>query len=84
MRAALPIALALFAYEARAEKNWPRREVHVLVGFTAGGTTEAPLSDQELEAKYLQLAAPVLGEDRARGLLLRLRNPEREPSLDFL
>jgi len=36
------------------------------------GDPEAPLSDAQLEAKYLELAAPVLGEARARKLLADL------------
>jgi 2-methylcitrate dehydratase PrpD len=36
------------------------------------GDPDAPLSDAQLEAKYLELAAPVLGEARARDLLQRL------------
>ena len=36
------------------------------------GDPEAPLSDTQLEQKYLELAGPVLGEDRARELLARL------------
>ena len=36
------------------------------------GDPDAPLSDAQLEAKYLELAGPVLGEERARNLLARL------------
>jgi 2-methylcitrate dehydratase PrpD len=36
------------------------------------GDPEAPLSDAQLEAKYLELAGPVLGEPRARKLLADL------------
>ena len=36
------------------------------------GDPDAPLSDRALEEKYLELAAPVLGNQRARALLERL------------
>ena len=36
------------------------------------GDPEAPLSDAQLDAKYLEHAAPVIGEARARKLLDRL------------
>jgi 2-methylcitrate dehydratase PrpD len=36
------------------------------------GDPDAPLSDRQLEDKYLELAAPVLGEAAARGLLEKL------------
>jgi 2-methylcitrate dehydratase PrpD len=47
-----------------------RREEHLQP--TRIGDPEAPLSDAQLEAKYLELAAPVLGEQKARELLQRL------------
>jgi 2-methylcitrate dehydratase PrpD len=49
---------------------------------TRKGDPEAPLSDTELEHKYLELASPVLGEDRARELLARLWRLESEAQLD--
>jgi len=36
------------------------------------GDPDAPLSDRALEEKYLELASPVLGDERARALLERL------------
>jgi 2-methylcitrate dehydratase PrpD len=36
------------------------------------GDPDAPLSDAQLEAKYLELAVPVIGEQKARELLQRL------------
>jgi len=48
---------------------------------TRKGDPDLPLSDAELEAKYLELAAPVLGEEKARALLARLWKLEREPRL---
>ena len=49
---------------------------------TRKGDPEAPLSDAELEHKYLELASPVLGEERARELLARLWRLELEAQLD--
>jgi 2-methylcitrate dehydratase PrpD len=45
---------------------------------TRKGDPDAPLSDAELEHKYLELASPVLGEARARKLLARLWRLESE------
>jgi 2-methylcitrate dehydratase PrpD len=45
------------------------------------GDPDAPLSDAQLEAKYLELAAPVIGEPRAKALLARLWRLETVPSL---
>jgi 2-methylcitrate dehydratase PrpD len=47
-----------------------RREEHLQP--TRIGDPDAPLSDAQLEEKYLELAAPVLGEDRAKQQLKRL------------
>jgi 2-methylcitrate dehydratase PrpD len=48
---------------------------------TRKGDPEAPLSDAELEQKYLELASPVLGEKHARELLARLWRLELETQL---
>jgi len=45
------------------------------------GDPEAPLSDAQLDAKYLELAGPVLGDGKARELLGRLWKLESENSL---
>jgi 2-methylcitrate dehydratase PrpD len=45
------------------------------------GDPDAPLSDAQLEAKYLELAVPVMGEPRAKALLARLWRLETVPSL---
>ena len=45
------------------------------------GDPEAPLSDAQLDAKYLELAAPVIGEARARKLLDRLWTLEQASTL---
>ncbi len=50
---------------------------------TRKGDPDMPLSDAELEDKYLELASPVLGEGRARRLLARLWRLEGEPHLDL-
>src|SRR5580765_5567169 len=47
-----------------------RREEHLQP--TRIGDPDAPLSDVQLEEKYLELAAPVIGADRAREELARL------------
>jgi 2-methylcitrate dehydratase PrpD len=47
-----------------------RREAHLQP--TRIGDPDAPLSDAQLEAKYLELAVPVIGEAKARQLLQRL------------
>src|SRR5882724_10365566 len=48
---------------------------------TRKGDPDLPLSDAELEGKYLELASPVLGEQPARALLARLWKLERESRL---
>jgi 2-methylcitrate dehydratase PrpD len=48
---------------------------------TRKGDPDMPLSDAELEAKYLELASPVLGDERARRLLARLWRLESETQL---
>lgn len=44
---------------------------------TRKGDPDAPLSDAELAAKYLELAEPVIGAARARALIERLWNLEQ-------
>ena len=36
----LAIAAALTGIEARAQADWPRHEVRIIIGFSAGGTTD--------------------------------------------
>ncbi len=50
---------------------------------TRKGDPELPLTDDELNDKYLELAAPVLGEPAARALLKDLWQLERLPSVEF-
>ena len=45
------------------------------------GDPDAPLKDAQLDAKYLELAVPVIGEDRARALLQKLWKLETEKTL---
>jgi 2-methylcitrate dehydratase PrpD len=53
-----------------------RREEHLQP--TRIGDPDAPLSDAQLDAKYLELAVPVIGEEPARALLARLWRLEQE------
>jgi 2-methylcitrate dehydratase PrpD len=45
------------------------------------GDPDAPLSDAQLEEKYLELAVPVIGEGKAKALLQKLWKLESENSL---
>ncbi len=49
---------------------------------TRKGDPDAPLTDRELEAKYLELAAPVIGDEPARRILARLWRLEREAQVE--
>ena len=69
------------AARVRIESSNGRSEEHLQP--TRKGDPDAPLSDEELNGKYLELASPVLGEARARRLLARLWRLERETQLDF-
>jgi 2-methylcitrate dehydratase PrpD len=48
---------------------------------TRKGDPDMPLTDAELERKYLELASPVIGEERARKLLARLWRLESEAAV---
>lgn len=48
---------------------------------TRKGDPDMPLSDRELEEKFLELAGPVLGEAAARALVARLWILERSPTV---
>ena len=56
-----------------------RREEHLQP--TRIGDPDAPLSDAQLDAKYLELAVPVIGEGKARALLQKLWKLESEKTL---
>jgi 2-methylcitrate dehydratase PrpD len=47
------------------------------------GDPEMPLTDAELNDKFLELTTPVLGDAKARGLLGRLWTLETEKTLEF-
>ncbi len=65
---------------ARVEIETRDGRRQALLQPTRKGDPDAPLSDAELEAKYLELAAPVLGDTRARGLLEQLWRLEKAPA----
>jgi len=48
---------------------------------TRVGDPDAPLSDAQLDEKYLELAVPVIGEDKARAMLEKLWKLESEKTL---
>ncbi|MGH8633798.1 MAG: MmgE/PrpD family protein [Burkholderiales bacterium] len=50
---------------------------------TRKGDPEMPLTDAELNDKYLELAAPVIGDPAARALLERLWRLEKEQNVDL-
>ena len=76
-------------------RNFPRqRAARVEIETTDGralshfqetrkGDPELPLSDAELNDKYLELAAPVISDPAARALLERLWQLEKEKSVEF-
>ena len=50
---------------------------------TRKGDPEMPLTDEDVNGKFIELAAPVLGEPAARSLLATLWETERLPDVDF-
>ena len=50
---------------------------------TRKGDPELPLTDDEVNDKYLELAAPVIGDATARKLLEALRSLEKSASVEF-
>ena len=64
MRIAAAVLLALAALSAHAQVDWPKREVRVFVGFSAGGTTDiiARLLAVEMNRAWGQ---PIVIENRA-------------------
>ena len=81
--------------DAELSKSFPRqRAARVEIETTDGrklahfqetrkGDPEMPLSDAELNDKFVELVAPVLGAAGARALLDRLWGLEKERTLDF-
>jgi 2-methylcitrate dehydratase PrpD len=61
--------------ETADERRFERR------ARTRKGDPEAPLGDSELEAKYRELATPVIGAERAQSLLASLWTLDRRPAL---
>ena len=64
MRILVAIVLALVGFAAHAQADWPKREVRIFVGFSAGGTTDiiARLVAQEMTRSWGQ---PIVIENRA-------------------
>jgi hypothetical protein len=58
--------------------------VERLLQPTRKGDPDAPLSDAELDDKFLELATPVCGGAHARALLDRLWRLDTLPRLDTL
>jgi hypothetical protein len=50
---------------------------------TRKGDPDLPLTDKELEEKYLELAIPVIGRAKAAVLLERLWQLDARPSVDL-
>jgi 2-methylcitrate dehydratase PrpD len=50
---------------------------------TRKGDPEMPLSDEDLNGKFIELVAPVIGESAARSLLAALWQTERLQEVDF-
>jgi 2-methylcitrate dehydratase PrpD len=50
---------------------------------TRKGDPELPLTDEDVNDKFLELAAPVVGEPAARALLAALWQTERLPDVEF-
>ena len=69
------------AAQVEIETRDGRRERHLQPARK--GDPELPLSDRELEDKYLELAVPVLGDARARSLLARLWKLDESSGLHF-
>ena len=67
---------------ARVTIEWSDGAVERWLQPTRKGDPDAALSDGELEAKFHELAAPVIGRDPAVALVARLWRLETEPGLD--
>jgi 2-methylcitrate dehydratase PrpD len=81
--------------DAELSKAFPRqRAARVEIELASGrrvehfqptrkGDPEAPLTDAELDDKFLELATPVIGDARARALLKRLWSLETEKTVEL-
>lgn len=47
------------------------------------GDPDLPLSDGQLDAKYIELAGPIIGAEAAQRLLAKLWSLDRQPDLNF-
>jgi 2-methylcitrate dehydratase PrpD len=66
---------------ARVTIDWADGTSDAWLQPTRKGDPDAPLSDAELEAKFHELAVPVIGEARARALVQTLWNLDAVPRL---
>ncbi|AGU49151.1 2-methylcitrate dehydratase-like protein [Variovorax paradoxus B4] len=69
---------------ARVEIETVDGQRHAWLQPDRKGDPELPLSDAELEDKFLELAMPVIGAERAQGLLQRLWGLDRAADLQGL
>ncbi|HSB48987.1 MAG TPA: MmgE/PrpD family protein [Burkholderiales bacterium] len=81
--------------DAELSKAFPRqRAARVEIELSSGrsvehfqptrkGDPEAPLTDAELDGKFLELATPVIGDAKARALLKRLWSLETEKTVEL-
>jgi 2-methylcitrate dehydratase PrpD len=69
------------AAQVEIETNDGRKLAHFQP--TRKGDPEMPLTDQELDDKFLELAAPVIGEAGARALLAELWRTEKLASVEY-
>ena len=74
---------AAFPSQRAARVSFENRDgvAQTLFQPTRKGDPDDPLTDPELEQKYLELASPVIGEARAKALLARLWRIEREAAI---
>ncbi len=77
---------AAFPGQRAAKVSIRMRDGRVLTHLqpTRKGDPEAPLTDVELEQKYLELAEPVLGQAAAGALLAKLKTLDTLPTLATL
>ncbi|MGZ8265449.1 MAG: MmgE/PrpD family protein [Burkholderiales bacterium] len=69
------------AAQVEIETNDGRKLAHFQP--TRKGDPEMPLTDEELDDKFLELAAPVIGEAGARALLAELWRTEKLASVEY-
>ena len=69
---------------ARVEIETADGQRHAWLQPDRKGDPELPLSDAELDGKFLELAMPVIGAERAQTLLHRIRGQDRAKDLQGL